>query len=65
MVFILRKMPNAERPYKGLWLSVGAVHLITVAICMALLYTKPSTCGWGVIMLLVFQCIIIWYENRG
>ncbi|WP_338645943.1 amino acid permease [Flavobacterium sp. KS-LB2] len=55
-IFILRKkMPNAERPYKafGYPLLPALYILITVAICMALLYTKPSTCGWGVLIMLI------------
>ncbi|MFV8359330.1 APC family permease [Flavobacterium sp. LS1P3] len=55
-IFILRKkMPNAERPYKafGYPLLPALYILITVAICMALLYTKPTTCGWGVLIMLL------------
>jgi amino acid transporter len=55
-IFILRKkMPNAERPYKafGYPLLPALYILITVAICMALLYTKPTTCGWGVLIMLI------------
>ena len=55
-IFILRKkMPNAERPYKAFGYPVlpALYILITVAICMALLYTKPSTCGWGVLIMLI------------
>ena len=55
-IFILRKkMPNAERPYKAFGYPVlpALYILITVAICMALLYTKPTTCGWGVLIMLI------------
>ena len=55
-IFILRKkMPNAERPYKafGYPLLPALYILITVAICMALLYTKTTTCGWGVLIMLI------------
>lgn len=55
-IFILRKkMPNAERPYKAFGYPVlPAVYiLISSAICLALLYTKPTTCGWGVFIMLI------------
>lgn len=55
-IFILRKkMPNAERPYKAFgYPAVPALYiLISVVICMALLYTKPTTCGWGVLIMLI------------
>ncbi|TWI03305.1 APA family basic amino acid/polyamine antiporter [Flavobacterium tiangeerense] len=55
-IFILRrKMPNAERPYKAFGYPVlPAVYiLISSAICLALLYTKPTTCGWGVLIMLI------------
>ena len=55
-IFILRrKMPNLERPYKAFGYPVlPAVYiLISSAICLALLYTKPTTCGWGVLIMLI------------
>lgn len=55
-IFILRKkMPNEERPYKAFGYPVlPAVYiLISSAICLALLYTKPTTCGWGVFIMLI------------
>lgn len=54
-IFILRrKMPDAERPYKAFGYPVLPLFyiLIATAICVALLITKTSTCGWGVIIML-------------
>jgi APA family basic amino acid/polyamine antiporter len=53
-------MPDAERPYRafGYPFFTGAYIIVASAICIALLYTKTSKSGWGVvIMLLVFQFI--------
>ena len=55
-IFILRKkMPNVERPYKAFGYPVlpALYILISSAICLALLYTKPTTCGWGVMIMLI------------
>ncbi|QZK91111.1 amino acid permease [Flavobacterium sp. CHNK8] len=55
-IFILRKkMPNVERPYKAFGYPVlpALYILISSAICLALLYTKPTTCGWGVLIMLI------------
>jgi APA family basic amino acid/polyamine antiporter len=54
-IFILRrKMPDAERPYKAFGYPVLPLFyiLIATAICVALLITKTSTCGWGVVIML-------------
>ena len=54
-IFILRrKMPNAERPYKAFGYPVLPFFyiIIATAICVALLITKTSTCGWGVVIML-------------
>jgi APA family basic amino acid/polyamine antiporter len=55
-IFILRrKMPNAERPYKAFGYPVlPFIYIIAAtAICVSLLITKTSTCGWGVVIMLV------------
>ena len=55
-IFILRrKMPNAERPYKAFGYPVIPFIYIIVAtaICVSLLITKTSTCGWGVVIMLI------------
>ncbi|SHG37937.1 amino acid/polyamine/organocation transporter, APC superfamily [Flavobacterium segetis] len=55
-IFILRrKLPNVERPYKafGYPFLPGLYVIIATAICVALLYTKTSTSGWGVVIMLV------------
>lgn len=55
-IFILRKkMPDAERPYKAfLYPYLPAFYIIVAsAICVALLYTKTSTSGWGVLIMLL------------
>jgi APA family basic amino acid/polyamine antiporter len=54
-IFILRrKMPDAERPYKAFGYPILPFFYIIVAgaICIALLITKTSTCGWGVVIML-------------
>lgn len=54
-IFILRKkMPDAERPYKafGYPFLPGLYIVIASAICISLLFTKFSTCGWGVLIML-------------
>jgi APA family basic amino acid/polyamine antiporter len=55
-IFILRKkLPNAERPYKafGYPYLPGLYLIIAVAVVIALLVTKTSTCGWGVLIMLI------------
>lgn len=55
-IFILRrKMPNAERPYKAFgYPFLPALYLlIASAICVTLFITKTSTCGWGVLIMLM------------
>jgi APA family basic amino acid/polyamine antiporter len=54
-IFILRKkMPDVERPYKAfVYPFLPLVYIIlAVAICIGLLLTKFSTCGWGVLIML-------------
>jgi basic amino acid/polyamine antiporter, APA family len=55
-IFILRKkMPNVERPYKAFGYPVlPALYILAAsAISIALLITKTSTCGWGVLIMLI------------
>ncbi|WP_410219630.1 APC family permease [Pedobacter sp.] len=55
-IFILRKkMPNAERPYKAFAYPVlPALYIICAsAISISLLVFKTSTCGWGVLIMLI------------
>ncbi|WP_256004290.1 APC family permease [Pedobacter deserti] len=55
-IFILRrKMPEAERPYKAFgYPFFPAFYIITAsALCIALLIFKTSTCGWGVVIMLI------------
>ncbi|WP_343589007.1 amino acid permease [Flavobacterium sp.] len=54
-IFILRKkMPDLERPYKAFGYPFLPMLYIIVAtaICVSLLITKFSTCGWGVLIML-------------
>ncbi len=54
-IFILRKkMPDLERPYKAFGYPFLPMLYIIVAtaICISLLITKFSTCGWGVLIML-------------
>jgi APA family basic amino acid/polyamine antiporter len=55
-IFMLRKkMPEAERPYKAFgYPFLPAVYIVIAsAVSIALLFTKTSTCGWGVLIMLV------------
>ncbi|PWA04177.1 APC family permease [Flavobacterium psychrotolerans] len=55
-IFILRKkMPDAERPYKAFGYPFLPLFYIVVAsaVSIALLFTKTSTCGWGVLIMLI------------
>jgi APA family basic amino acid/polyamine antiporter len=55
-IFILRKKsPNLERPYKafGYPFLPGLYIIIASAVAIALLITKTSTCGWGVLIMLI------------
>jgi len=54
-IFRLRKtMPDVERPYKAFGYPVlpFLYIIIATAICVCLLITKTSTCGWGVVIML-------------
>jgi APA family basic amino acid/polyamine antiporter len=54
-IFILRKKkPDLVRPYKAFGYPVLPFIYIIVAtaICIALLITRFSTCGWGVLIML-------------
>lgn len=53
-IFILRKkMPDAERPYRAFGYPFLPLLYIVIAtaICISLLITKFSTCGWGVLIM--------------
>ena len=55
-IFILRKkMPDAQRPYKAFgYPFLPAFYIVLAsAVSIALLFTKTSTCGWGVLIMLV------------
>lgn len=55
-IFRLRaKMPNADRPYKAFGYPFLPMLYIVLAsvLSVALLYAKPTTCGWGVAIMLV------------
>ncbi|RZK50516.1 MAG: amino acid permease [Pedobacter sp.] len=65
-IFILRKkMPDAPRPYKAFGYPVIPLIyvLVATAICISLLITKTSTCGWGVVIMLAG--IPIYYMTKG
>jgi APA family basic amino acid/polyamine antiporter len=64
-IFILRrKMPDAERPYKAFGYPLLPMLYIVAAtaVSIALLITKTSTCGWGVLIMLVG--IPVYYITR-
>ncbi len=55
-IFILRKkLPDANRPYRafGYPLVPACYILAATAISISLLYAKTSTCGWGVLIMLL------------
>lgn len=55
-IFILRRTrPDAERPYKAFGYPVLPMLYIIVssALCVGLLITRFSTCGWGVVIMLL------------
>jgi len=55
-IFILRrKMPDAERPYRAFGYPVLPLFYIltATALCILLLIYKTSTCGWGVLIMLI------------
>ncbi|HEX9979787.1 MAG TPA: amino acid permease [Flavobacterium sp.] len=50
-----RKMPDADRPYKafGYPFLPGLYIAFAAALSVTLLVTKPDTCGWGVLIMLI------------
>ncbi len=55
-IFILRKkMPDADRPYKAFGYPFLPLLYIVLAsaISVSLLITKFSTCGWGILIMLI------------
>lgn len=64
-IFILRrKMPDAVRPYRAFGYPVLPFLYIVLAsaLCIALLIYKTSTCGWGVLIMLLG--IPVYYLTR-
>jgi len=64
-IFILRKkMPDAERPYKAFgYPFLPALYIVSAsAVSLALLVFKTSTCGWGVLIMLLG--IPVYYISR-
>lgn len=55
IIRLRKKMPDAFRPYKAIGYPVLPVFYIIVAsaVCISLLFTKFSTCGWGVFIMLL------------
>lgn len=54
-IFILRKKsPNLERPYTAFgYAFIPMIYIVfSTALCIALLLTEFSTCGWGVLIML-------------
>ncbi|RZK41999.1 MAG: amino acid permease [Pedobacter sp.] len=67
-IFILRKkMPNAERPYKAFGYPILPFFYILVAsaISVGLLITKTSTCGWGVLIMLIGIPVYYFTKPKG
>ena len=54
-IFILRKKrPDATRPYRAFGYPVLPIiyFVLATAFCIMLLKDRPSTCGWGVVIML-------------
>ncbi|WP_163409864.1 APC family permease [Flavobacterium ajazii] len=55
IIILRKKKPDAVRPYKAVgypylpWLYI----IIASAVSVSLLFTKVSTCGWGVLIMLI------------
>jgi APA family basic amino acid/polyamine antiporter len=55
IIRLRKKMPDAVRPYKAIgypFLPLLYI-LIASAVCVSLLFVKFSTCGWGVLIMLI------------
>jgi APA family basic amino acid/polyamine antiporter len=55
-IFVLRrKQPLLERPYKAFGYPILPAFyvLVATALSIMLLYTKFSTCGWGILIMLL------------
>jgi len=55
IIILRKKMPNAVRPYKAIGYPFLPLLYIVIAsaVCISLLFTKFSTCGWGVLIMLM------------
>lgn len=63
IIRLRKKMPDVVRPYKAIgypFLPVLYI-IIALAVCISLLFTKFSTCGWGVLIMLmgipIYYCV--------
>lgn len=69
-IFILRrKYPEADRPYKAFGYPViPALYIICATVlCIGLLYYKTSTCGWGLLLVLLGVPVFYlseWYRKN-
>ena len=67
-IFILRKTrPDAERPYKAIGYPVlpALYILLAGAICVVLLIYKPTTCGRGLIIVLLGVPVYFLWKKFG
>lgn len=55
IIILRKKMPDAVRPYKAIGYPFLPLLYIIIAsaVCVSLLFTKFSTCGWGVLIMLI------------
>lgn len=55
IIILRKKMPDAARPYKAIGYPFLPLLYIVIAsaVCVSLLFTKFSTCGWGVLIMLI------------
>lgn len=55
IIRLRKKMPDVVRPYKAIgYPFLPLVYIIIAsAVCVSLLFTKFSTCGWGVLIMLM------------
>jgi APA family basic amino acid/polyamine antiporter len=55
IIRLRKKKPDAVRPYKAIGYPFLPIFYIIIAsaVCVSLLFTKFSTCGWGVLIMLI------------
>jgi len=66
-IFVLRrKQPLLERPYKAFGYPILPAFyvLVATALSIMLLYTKFSTCGWGILIMLLGVPVYYFFKKE-